>query len=115
MKRYAIGVAVLAVTGSVCAQADQWTEAEGGNGHWYEAVYVGPNLSWSMANSLAIQSGGDLATPVTSEEDNWIISTLLSDDTHWGYNNNYAFGPHIGGWQNFDSPDYSEPGGGWEW
>ena len=115
MNRYVMSVAVLAVTGSVCAQAVQWPEAEGGNGHWYEAVYVGPNLSWSMANSLTIQSGGYLATPVTSEEDNWIISTLLSDDTHWGYNNNYAYGPHIGGWQNFDSPDYSEPGGGWEW
>ncbi len=30
MKRYAIGVAVLAVTGTVCAQAVQWTQAEGG-------------------------------------------------------------------------------------
>ena len=67
MKRYAIGVAVLAVTGSVCAQAVQWTEAEGGNGHWYEAVAFGSDLSWSMAVQiqLTIQFGGEyLATPV---------------------------------------------------
>ncbi|MBT5383041.1 MAG: hypothetical protein HOL13_09400, partial [Phycisphaerae bacterium] len=67
-------LAMLVLPTVAVADAVQWTEAEGGNGHWYEAVYVGPDLSWSMANSLAIQSGGDLATPVTSEEDNWIIS-----------------------------------------
>ncbi|MDG2424357.1 MAG: right-handed parallel beta-helix repeat-containing protein [Phycisphaerales bacterium] len=91
--------------------AMQWST----NGHWYQAVEVEPYLNWEEASDLATAQGGHLATPVTEEEDLWIINTLLTDDSLWGYNGYYAFGPHIGGWQNFDSPDYSEPGGGWEW
>ena len=100
---------------TTCLAPVQWKVGLGGNGHWYEAVFIGPNLSWNQANELAGVAGGHLATLTSEQEDNWVIDTFLSTDTHWGYNNNYAFGPHIGGWQDTDADDYSEPGGGWRW
>ncbi|MDG2424360.1 MAG: FG-GAP-like repeat-containing protein [Phycisphaerales bacterium] len=95
--------------------AIQWAIEDDGNGHWYQAVFVGPNLSWNQSNGLAEAVGGHLVTLTNEQEDIWVIDTFLSTDAHWGYNNNYAFGPHIGGWQDIDADDYFEPGGGWRW
>ena len=89
----------------------QWTEAEGGNGHWYEAVYSGPGTSWNWSREAAIARGGYIATIQTAEEDNMVIDRLLQDESLWGG----QYGPHIGGWQDTNAKDYSEPNGGWYW
>ena len=100
MKRYAIGVAVLAVTGSVCAQAVQWTEAEGGNGHWYaEGELVG---CWTDAVAAAETLGGHLPC----------IGSAGENDFFAGVVSGYTW---LGLFQDLDSPDFSEPDGGWTW
>ena len=58
----------------------QWTEAEGGNGHWYRVVFAGgtgfpPNaISWDDARIAAQLQNGDLATPVTQAENEWLYA-----------------------------------------
>ena len=101
----------LAAGESPAEGAVQWTVAEGGNGHWYYAVVVGSGLTWEQANELASEQGGHLVTAVTEAENLWISATLLNDGDLWGG----SYGPFMGGWQNLDSADYSEPDGGWEW
>ena len=107
MKRYAIVVAVLAVTGSVCAQAVQWTEAEGGNGHWYAVVPLGSGfeMNWYECRESAQNMGGDLVSLETLDEWEWYcVVTQCGPDAGPG-------GP-IGLFQPEGS---SEPGGGWQW
>ncbi|MCH2134098.1 MAG: hypothetical protein MK116_10150 [Phycisphaerales bacterium] len=90
----------------------QWKIEDGGNGHWYELVYSQTN--WQTASDSAGERGGHLATPTTPEEEAWIIASFLQDEDLWG-GSNAEYGPFIGGIQNLDSPEYSEPDGGWEW
>ncbi len=89
----------------------QWTEADGGNGHWYQAVYVGTYLTWSEANEIATERGGYLATPVTANENDWIFNNITNHSSFWSC----GYGPFIGGVQDVNAPDYSEPDGGWTW
>jgi hypothetical protein len=106
MNRYAMSVAVLAVTGSVCAQAVQWTEAEGGNGHWYALTHLSDPL-WSEARSHAQALGGDLAVVDSVEANFWLsqCGMVAEGNTRvW-----------IGLWQNPESDAWAEPAGGWEW
>jgi hypothetical protein len=97
MNRYVMSVAVLAVTGSVCAQAVQWAEAEGGNGHWY--LDVAQQVTWAEADATASAIGGHLATTVTYEEFQFV----------------WELGGHAR-WLGAGQPAGSvEPAGGWEW
>ena len=91
--------------------AVQWTVEEGGNGHWYQIVYVGPNLTWQEASDTAVAMGGYLATPTTVNENNWLFDNLVDNTEYWSC----GYGPFIGGVQDIDSPDYSEPSGAWTW
>ena len=96
-------VATLAVSGFVHAQdAVQWTQAEGGNGHWYERI---DDLdTWSAASDYAQSIGAHLISINSSNEDSWAYEQL-DGDTCW-----------IGAWQDInDLENYSEPDGGWRW
>jgi hypothetical protein len=106
-----LSLLVLAV-GSYAAPI-RWSVAEGGNGHWYEAVYVPTFITWTAANAAAGSAGGYLAT-VTSEPENQFSYSLISDEKFWHFKDNNN-GPWIGGYQDRNAPDYSEPGGGWRW
>ena len=104
MNRYAISVAVLAVTGSVCAQAVQWTEAEGGNGHWYQFTWLQTGcIDFSV--DQAAQLGAHLVT-VTSNEENMFIEPLIPN-----YNGGYSVA-RLGG---FRTPESGNPEEGWYW
>ncbi|MCP4760127.1 MAG: hypothetical protein GY876_11825, partial [Planctomycetes bacterium] len=103
MKRYAIGVAVLAVTGTVCAQAVQWTEAEGGNGHWY--AELNEELVWPDADAAALEIGARLVTITSLGEFEYLT-------TESGLDLSNRFG---GAYQDLEAPDYDEPYGGWRW
>ena len=91
----------------------QWTVAEGGNGHFYEAVDLGIEVSWDDAKSAAEAAGGYLATITSAEEDDWVTANLLPLIS--GTRGDGAIGPWIGGYQDLSSPAYAEPSGGWVW
>ena len=103
MLKYTTVVATLALSGIACAQeAVQWTEAEGGNDHWYAKVATPDGPSWSACQALAESLGGELISAPTIEERSWCRST---------FGETYA----IGLYQDTDADDYSEPAGGWRW
>ena len=88
----------------------QWTEDEGGNGHWYEFVQSG-DISFLAARELAQAAGGDLVVIDSEDTNTWIVETLISNPDVW-YGQH---GPWIGLFQDLDAPDYVEPDGGWYW
>ena len=100
MKKHGIGAAALtaAVVGSAFAgDPVQWTEAEGGNGHWY--LDVVQEATWAEAESSASIVGGHLVTTVSEAEFQFVWSIS-------------GHGRMIGAFQPQGSV---EPAGGWQW
>lgn len=85
--------------------AVQWTVENGGNDHWYGIVYVGNGSCWNDVRVEAESYGGHLAT-ITSQEEQDFLEANIYDSSVW---------MSIGGYQDLNDPDYSEPGGGWKW
>jgi hypothetical protein len=113
------GVATAAVLAAIvfglCSSAAlgtpvQWTVAEGGNGHWYEAVPAPQGINWTDAETAAEAAGGYLAT-ITAESENTFIFNLVTDVSYW-YPSEHVNGPWIGGYQPVGS---AEPAGEWSW
>lgn len=86
--------------------AIQWKVEDGGNDNWYRFVKADDLVAWDVAASDASNLGGHLATITTPDENQFIV------DNFDGLGSGQAW---IGLFQNTSSPDYSEPGGGWEW
>ncbi|MCH2141136.1 MAG: hypothetical protein MK100_08910, partial [Phycisphaerales bacterium] len=95
--------------------AVQWTEAEGGNGHWYQGVACPGFCTWQGARGAALQQGGDLASINSLEENEFVFGLVGGDSSLWFEYNGVYPGPWLGGFQDVDSPEYSEPDGGWRW
>ncbi len=86
-------------------------------GHYYERVditgYPSAGITWTEA-AIAAESReflgvqGHLATITSALENNHCLATVLASapycDAYW-----------IGGFQDTNAPDYSEPSGGWRW
>jgi|GEM_PF-3950242 len=70
------------------------------NGHLYEVLDNGGNITWQAARFDAEERGGHLAT-ITSLEENQFVTALTSSKEVW-----------MGG---FQSPGSPEPRGGWTW
>ena len=101
--------AITVVSGGVAGAVPvQWTVGSGGNGHWYELVGDNP-LLWNDAKAFAEARGGYLATLTSPAENAFITDSILST----------LAGCHscmwLGGYQDANSPHYSEPSGGWTW
>ena len=101
---------VCAFATSVNATILQWKVEDGGNGHWYDYTIEG---TWQEAEDYAIAQGGHLTAINSQEENDWLYQNFFTktpDETsntpYWGW---------IGLYQEFDSPDFSEPSGGWSW
>ena len=95
------------------AQPTNWAVEAGGNGHYYEAIWVAGGITWSDASVTASNRGGYLAT-ITSSNENAFVFGLVSQDTNFWYHapgGNWG-GPWLGGLQPAGSP---EPDGGWQW
>jgi autotransporter-associated beta strand protein len=98
--------------GQLAAQPVQWTVASGGNGLWYEGVYVGSNTLWTYANAVATAEGGYLASVTSAAENAFIVNSVVSDPKYWCTNSSGVFGPWVGGYQ-YDK--LNEPAGDWAW
>jgi len=80
------------------------------NGHFYERVLQ--TTTWQEAKDAAdllTFSGvqGHLVTITSADEQNFLIAQFpenLADDSFW-----------LGGFQDLNAPDFSEPDGGWRW
>ena len=96
--------------GPPMAGAVQWPVEVGGNGHWYAAVQ-NTNSSWDELKIQAEQLGGYLVTITSTNESNWLWSTLASNPEYWAG----SIGPTIGLFQDSNSGDYNEPFGAWSW
>jgi len=91
--------------GPPMAGAVQWTIEEGGNGHWYATVLVPDDVDcFDEIRLIALDLGGEMVI-IQSEAENSFVIDLLDGTSDY----------LIGLIQNLSSPDYSEPGGGWEW
>ena len=104
--RIAAVVGLVLIAHSAWAAPIQWPVSDGGNGHWYE--YVAGNETWTSARVDAAGRTfdglpGHLAT-LTSAAENDFIFQHFSPVQAW-----------IGGYQDRNAPDYSEPAGGWRW
>lgn len=105
-----VGVAGLVTTAN--AVPVEWRVADGGNGHFYEAIAVPTGITWTDANEAAKSAGGYLATITSPEENNFVFS-LIDNDIYWFHvPPSSNIGPWIGGYQPEGS---SEPDGGWQW
>jgi hypothetical protein len=107
-------IAVVALCGPTIAHAQrvQWKVADGGSGHWYEAV-GGTFTTWSEANIDAQTRGGYLATITSSAEDQFVYN-IIKDPSYWNVFWDGGIckdndGPWIGGFKPSSSP------GNWQW
>ena len=66
-----IAVFVL-TTGLAFADLVEWKIADGGNGHYYEAIDAFTRIGWAEANTAADALGGHLAT-ITSQAENTFV------------------------------------------
>jgi hypothetical protein len=93
----------------------QWNDHPDGNIHYYEFVSSDQKYSWYDARDYSFNSEyiglyGYLATINSSEEQNFIEEKLSIIDPSYS---SYSF--WLGGYQDHNDPNYSEPGGGWKW
>ncbi|MAC20536.1 MAG: hypothetical protein CMJ23_12845, partial [Phycisphaerae bacterium] len=89
----AVAAAGLGVSSAHAQDAVQWTEAEGGNGHWYQAIELsggpgGVGGTQEMYLNAARNLGGDLASVTTPGENQWIRSNIADREQLWEDNGN---------------------------
>ena len=99
---------ILEVSNSVPAGPVQWRVADGGNGHWYEAVAPGTDLNWAAAQSAAAARGGYLACVTSAAENNFIFG-LINWPKYWETRSWGRIGPWLGGAYSYTPPTV------WSW
>lgn len=93
--------------------AVEWPVAQGGNGHSYRAVLVGPaGINWADASAAAVAGGGHLATIASAAENVFVYSLVTNAQFWWLDGVGNGEGPWLGGFQPPGSP---EPAGNWQW
>jgi hypothetical protein len=83
----------------------QWRIEDGGNGHWYEAVRPEGSFCWEDARADAVSQDGYLATITSQGEQDYLEANVIDSTLGW----------FVGGYQDTEDPDYSEPNGAWKW
>jgi hypothetical protein len=108
-------IAVVVMVSSHCGIAQAatipWAISSGGNGHYYEVVISG-EIDWLSAKAAAEVKGGYLATVTSFEENDFIYNMIATNPGIW---KDTWVGPWLGGYQDKQIPDFSEPLGGWKW
>jgi len=105
---YVISSLLLSVTGTIASPV-QWPIADGGNGHYYEAILVPDGISWTDADLAASSKEGSwhLVT-ISSAEENAFVYDLVDEPAFWRFVGDHGLGPWIGGYQEGDV-------GPWKW
>src|SRR5262249_15632204 len=78
----ALGLAVAFTPTHSRADWVQWRVADGGNGHYYQAVSTPGGITWEAAQAAAVGMGGYLAT-ITSAAENAFAFNLAKDPSLW--------------------------------
>ena len=99
MNRKQVLAAVIGVgavtTGAAAQNAVQWRVEDGGNGHWYRCAQTSVlGDAWATANSVAISSGGHLATVTSNAENQWVYTLSVAQGAWSG-----RTGPLLGGYK----------------
>jgi hypothetical protein len=110
MQFHTTGIVLAALTAVSAAsaqttQAVEWKVSEGGNGHWYlfhPAIFA----NWNSARQFAQTLNGHLATLTSSTEQQFAADYAI------GIGGSDCW---LGGYQDRNARDYSEPAGGWRW
>jgi len=100
----ALAAAIAAGTTAIAQDAVQWRVEDGGNGRWYQLVST--PRSWGGSLEYAVSIGASLAT-ADSETKSEFLKGVMSAAGHsraW-----------LGGFQDPEAKDFSEPAGGWRW
>lgn len=124
MRRVVLLGGILIWAGSAEAGWVQWPVAEGGNGHWYNAVNTPDGITWQAAVDASNTAGGWLVT-INSPAENTFVFSLIDSEAFWSAPDawNNREGPWLGGrrdpadywawkWENGDSWDYANWSGG---
>lgn len=87
--------------------------------HYYELVEI-PNggVEWLCAAYLAQQNGGYLVCPETEDENKFVFNLIDKEEYWftWDETHNYVTsGSPIGGFQEMDESDETDPSEGWMW
>ncbi|MEE2907903.1 MAG: lectin-like protein, partial [Planctomycetota bacterium] len=91
----------------------QWTEADGGNGHWYQWMGYNTASTWTEMQANAVAAGGYLMTVTSSNEEAFIRDLFqFQNGTCVDCNSSSVY---VGGYQDLSADDFSEPAGGWRW
>jgi formylglycine-generating enzyme required for sulfatase activity len=106
-------VGLSAMSANAQDEAVQWRIEDGGNGHWYQWVPYGSLTTWLETQADANTRGGHLATVTSLAEDAFTRS--LFEPGSCQSCTNLATIIWIGGYQDRDAADFSEPAGGWRW
>jgi hypothetical protein len=99
MNRKQVLAAVIGIgavtTGAAAQNAVQWRVEDGGNGHWYRCAQTSVlGDAWATANSVAISSGGHLATVTSNAENQWVYTLSVAQGAWSG-----RTGPLLGGYK----------------
>ena len=92
----------------------QWRSADGGNGHWYQGVAVGQDISWNAAKVDCESRGGNLATLTSSAEDD-VAWALASRSTYWVVVNGPGWTGAKGPWLGLQQASGAPTAQGWSW
>ena len=106
--------AAVTANGALAGDAVQWRVADGGNGHWYQAIKATTPLNWSAARDRATSVGGHLATFESEGEFPAVVGPIAADVGLW-IQATWWRGPWIGAYQDHTATDFAEPAGGWRW
>lgn len=91
----------------------EWPKAQGGNGHYYQAIAYTNGVSWFQASLAATNMGGYLATLTSASEDAFVYKLVQTNKSLW---NMVAPGQNLGPWLGGQQLAGSvEPKGGWNW
>jgi hypothetical protein len=115
--RHVAIIAVLVAYPAVATEVSgpvQWKKSHGGNGHWYEAVFVPQRINWVEAQLRATARGGcwHLVTITSEAEDSFVFSLIANKDKFFVFEGDPVNGPWLGG---FQKNSKAEPDGKWRW
>ncbi|MCU7805452.1 MAG: hypothetical protein KZQ96_19855 [Candidatus Thiodiazotropha sp. (ex Lucinoma borealis)] len=82
LKAIAGFIVILLLSTVTHATIVEWSVADGGNGHLYEAVLAGSDITWENAQAAVQARGADwhLAT-ITSAAENAFVENLFASDS----------------------------------